>query len=94
MFGLGSLLAGFDLSTVGPALGVVSVGVWLLRLQRVAAYVRLLGFVVVAVGVVLAGGLASDVLAVDGGALQALAGAVVDILDRAFRAVVGASGGA
>jgi len=93
MFGLSSL-AGFDLATVGPALGVVSVGVWLLRLQRVAAYVRLLGFVVVAVGVVLAAGLVGDVLAVDGRALADLAGAVGRILADVVRALVGASGGA
>ena len=95
MFGeLGSLVTGFDLSAVGPALGLVSVGIWMLRLQRVADYVRLGGILVAFLGLALAAGVSTDVLAIDGRALAALVSAAVDILAGGFRASVRAFGGA
>jgi hypothetical protein len=91
--GFGSLVPGFDVATVGPALGVVSAGVWLLRLQRVAVYFRLAGLLAVLLGFVLAAGMGTDVLQIDVRALADLVHALGAWVGRAVRAFVGASGG-
>lgn len=72
--GLDALFPGLDAPSVGGALGLLSIGIWLLRLQRVAAYIRLGGLLLVLVAGVLVAGGASGVVRVDVGALRALVG--------------------
>lgn len=77
--------------SVGGALGLLSVGVWLLRLQRVAAAIRLVGLLLVLLAGVLVAGGASGVVRVDLGALRALLDAGVRALGPVF--VVALAGG-
>lgn len=94
--GLESFLPAFDLSGVAPALGLLSVGVWLLRLQRVAAYIRLAGLLSVLVAGVLVVGGVSGVVRLDMHALARLVEASTRLGGDALRVLLDvlAGGGA
>lgn len=80
MYGLDALLGMFDVPSISGALGLMSVGIWMIRLQRITAMVRLGGLLLVLLAGVLVVGGASGVVRVDAAALRTLLDGAVGAL--------------